>query len=106
MSTPQQKMCLRTIIGQGTFSATCFPVTMTYANSIRKKIQPMLRFTPRAWPFPDRLLVWVWPFFSKDVRAFHHSNGKGISEIFQDHQIDHLDENLMRTLEVKLKTHN
>ena len=85
------------------FIISCLPRTMAFAQEQKPLIEPHLKNTPSLWPYVDRVLVWLLPTnFEEDVHKFHEQNGKSMPEILRPHQLEHLDDTLLKKLRLKL----
>jgi hypothetical protein len=70
------------------------PLTIKSAEQSRTLIEPETSEFPKAWPFQDKVLVWLAPTFRDDVSYFHRNNGPNIDGLFEEHQLNHLDRDL------------
>ena len=86
------------ILQERTFSETCLPLTMEMANHVEELLLPMLNTFPKTWPFEDRVLAWLVPTLADDIKAFHDSSGDAMDEVFQEHQINHMDYTFLNIL--------
>ena len=86
------------VLQEKAFSECDLPLTMKIAEHSKKLLIPKLHQFPREWPFQDRVLVWIASTFREDVAKFHSRNGPCMAAIFEEHQIQHLDEDLSKRL--------
>ena len=94
------------ILQERTFAETSLPLTMEMANHVKELLIPMLDTFPRSWPFDDRVLAWLAPTLADDIKVFHDSSGHTMNEVFQDHQINHMDNTFLNILINRLETIN
>lgn len=92
------------MVQEPSFAESCLPLTMEMANLVKELLLPMLATSTRKWPFEDRVLAWLEPALAEDIRVFHDSSGNDMNEMFQDHQINHLDCTLLNILIVRLES--
>ena len=79
------------------FSDSCLPLTLELATLLRETIDPLLPATSE-WSFEDRVLVWLAPKLSADVRRFYDANGPMMADIFQTSALGRLDHDLLADL--------
>jgi hypothetical protein len=75
---------------------------MALANRFKKSISSALVGINPAWPFEDRILVWLLPNLERETEAFHASGGCDMTAIFQAHQLAHFDNDLSAELTARL----
>ena len=85
------------------FTESCLPSTMGLANRRKSQITCVLDESTAMFPFEDRVLIWLAPYWRKETEAFHQSDGPGMSE-FEAHKLSRFDEQYWQTLKEKLKT--
>ena len=85
---------------------SCLPLTFELANipNIKRVILKYFGGINCKWPFEDRVLVWVVPNFIDEVKNFHNNNGPGMEGLYNKGQIELLDEDILKTLIVKIET--
>lgn len=91
-----------TVIQDPSFLLSELPLTMEKANSEKSLILPKIQSLPNSWSYEDRVLVWLDPVFKADVEEFHSETGKPLSQLFQPHQIEHLDQTFLKRLSTRL----
>jgi hypothetical protein len=94
------------MLQERTFTETYLPLTMEMANHVKELLLPMLDMFPRTWPFEDRVLAWLVPSLADDIKVFHDSFGDALNDVFQDHQINHMDNTFLNILIKRLKSIN
>lgn len=80
------------------FAETCLPLTMELAMVAREVIQPALEESPPEWAYEDRVLVMLAPSLREDVTRFYEGHGADLAGTFREHQIEHLDRDLVADL--------
>ena len=84
------------------FGENSLPVTMSLAHRFRTDLLRRLPSTHLAWPFEDRVLIWLLPTMAKDVAEFHDAGAQDMASMFQVHQLEHFDEVLSADLRQRL----
>jgi hypothetical protein len=51
------------------------------------------------WPFEDRVLVWLGGHWLEDIAKYHDDGSRGMTDMLQEHQIEHLDEHYLHQLQ-------
>lgn len=85
------------------FAGTCLPQTMELASVLRAILIPHLRNLPQKWPFHDRVLAWLVPNFESDIRRFHGSSGKPLSDLKSAKALRLLDADFLTLLAQKVE---
>lgn len=88
----------RTSLEPPQFGGAHIPLTAQLAQAAADWLRQQLRDVPIEWPFEDRVIAWLLPSLRRDIEVFHHAGGPDITEIFQQHQLAHLDADLYRQL--------
>jgi hypothetical protein len=81
------------------FGSTCIPLTTELAVVTKDYILPKLKGIPSKWTFPDRVLAWLAPSLYDDIRSYYETtDGIKMLDIYQNHQVEHLDKSLLSIL--------
>ena len=73
-----------------TYTASALPLAMALATAVRPLIVTQFRSLP-AWPYDDRVFVWLLPNFREDVERFHSNRGPALCEMFHRGQLEAID---------------
>ena len=84
------------------FAASCLPRTMKAARLLRVELADRTARLPKGWPFNDRVLAFLLPNFRADVERFHQAAGPSMQDLFEPHQLEHIDESLEMMLQRKV----
>ena len=79
------------------------PLVMALAAVVKIVIGPHLREMPSSWPYDDQVLAWLLPNLRDDVDRFHSRGGPSMSEMFQPHQLETIDESCVKLLGVRVE---
>jgi hypothetical protein len=80
------------------FGATCLPLTMELARLARPVLLLEVVTTPDEWAYEDRVLVLLLPSLHREVERFRDLGGPEMKAIFEPHQLEHIDQTLVRSL--------
>jgi hypothetical protein len=58
------------------------PMTIELARKNKKVILPHLPAETSAFPYVDRVLIWLHPMWQENVQQFHRSSGMSMSQMF------------------------
>lgn len=86
------------------FTESCLPSTMGLANRRKAQLIFELDKSTHGFPFEDRVLIWLAPHWRGEIEAFHKSDGRGMHDTFEEHQLSKFDEHYWRMLKDKLKS--
>jgi hypothetical protein len=81
------------------YTETSLHATASKAKLSRKVLELSLGEFPKEWPFMDKVLVLLFPFFEEDVRGFHEDKGPSMNDLFKENQIETIDRTLIFRLE-------
>ena len=84
---------------ENSYSRVCLPMTMKLAAQSREYLESPLKKLPNSWPFMDKVVVLLYPFFEGDIKKFHSDDGPNMKELFQDNQLESIDRELKTKLE-------
>jgi hypothetical protein len=84
------------------FSASCLPVMLALAKRTKRIIAWSLRDYPKKWSYLDKLLVFLDPEFKADIEKFYDNEGPSMKDLYDDTQLDNLDELITDQLKKKL----
>lgn len=76
---------------------------MALAWRCRRRLAGELSCTDEAWPFEDRVLVWLAEHWRDDVARYHRDAGHDMAKRFEPHQLAHIDEHYREKLRGRLK---
>ena len=87
------------------FAESCLPSTIALAKRNKARILPQLDKATKAFPFEDRVLIWLHAIWQEDIERFHRSNGQGMAKAFETHphKLRRFDEHYRQSLEERLK---
>ena len=87
------------------YAGSCIPQTLNLANEFKDYLSSKLADAniPEIWQFEDRIFIWLLPNFKKDVNNYYSEKGPNLYDMFQEHQIKHIDEELLRMLKEELE---
>jgi hypothetical protein len=85
-------------VQQFVFADSCLPRTAEICSRFGKDLIRALPGANQGWPLSDRVLTWLLPFLEADVGAFHAQQGPGMTLLFAEHQLEHIDEELAAEL--------
>jgi hypothetical protein len=80
------------------YAETCLPLTAALAEQYERVLSTRIDKLPNSWPFVDKVLVLLEPSFEDDVARYRSEDGPDMSVMFKEHQLEHLDRDLTRTL--------
>ena len=83
------------------FVRSSLPLTIELADVLKAILIPHLREMPQDWPYPDRVLAWLVPSLSDDIRRFHGGGGKPLQELVPGEAVRHLDHDFLDLLAKK-----
>jgi hypothetical protein len=102
----RNKMRMRINQVRPSFSAeSTLPLTAELATVTREALEPLLVGLPAEWSYFDRVLVFLAPSVRSDVERFHDKGKRAMSDMFEEHQLEHLDQTLLASLYTALETH-
>lgn len=84
------------------FIESSLPRTIASALKHKARILAELTGTDKAWPFPDRVLVWLAEHWRTNVDAHHCGRGPTMADKFDGDQLEHLDEHYYEALRSRL----
>ena len=71
---------------------------MALAREARHKLEDKIRELPANWGFEDNVLVCLIPSFRSDVERYYNYRSNAMADLFKDHQLRHIDDDLVRIL--------
>ncbi len=80
------------------FTGSCLPLTAELVPQLESVITPIVASTPQAWHLVDRVVAILVPSLKNDISRFYAGEGNPMSEIFREHQLEHLDQDLLLLL--------
>ncbi len=83
-------------------SGSALPLVMALSEVLKPVISSRLK-SPPAWPYDDRVLVWLSPKRIGDVALFHSRNGPSMSQLLGASDLAEEDARLVRTLVGKVE---
>jgi hypothetical protein len=86
----------------GSFGGSCLQVTMSLAATFRATLSERLAGVQAAWPYEDRVLVWLDSGLESSVREFHDGDGEGLVDLLRAGQLTRLDRAMARRLIVRI----
>ncbi|MCI0486951.1 MAG: hypothetical protein L0229_10160 [Blastocatellia bacterium] len=91
------------LLNESPYAESCLPQTMKMAEQSKRLLSRLLRQFPKKWPFADKVLALLAPSFLEDIRDYYSNNGQGMMRMFEGHQLEYLDNLLVRDLTKLLK---
>ena len=84
------------------YTESCLPRTMDLANENRDLIEPKLDPSTEKFPFQDRVLIWLAPYWLKDVEQFHSGDGNSMDANHEEHKLSRFDDHYSQVLGVAI----
>src|SRR3990172_11182432 len=88
---------------EASFTRSCMPETQGYAEDNISLLEPLLAKMDPRWSFSDKVLVFVFPSFEKEVTECYDGDGRPMLNLLQPHQVDSIDHAAKRVLKDKLR---
>ena len=85
------------------YASSCLPLTSEMAKLAKALLEPTIRNLPREWNLVDRVVALLVPSVSRDVENFYVGGGKSMAEMFETHQVERLDRDLLVRLCAKIE---
>jgi hypothetical protein len=92
-----------TVTQDNAFALSSLPLTMELANKTKSILLPKIKNIPIKWPYEDRILVWLGPSFFEYVNNYHSGAEKGLMQLLNLHQVEHLDQTFLKNLLSKFR---
>ena len=80
------------------YTESCLPRTMDLANENRDLIEPKLDPSTEKFPFQDRVLIWLAPYWLGDVEQFHSGDGNSMDSNHEEYKLSRFDEHYSKVL--------
>lgn len=90
------------LTAEAPFSDSALPRTMGVARRHRRRILAQLARVGEGLPFEDRVLIWLAAHWKDDVENYHRADGKGMTEWFQSHVLERMDDHYHSLLRSRL----
>lgn len=87
---------------QYNFTSSCLPNVIQFAMIHKNEIFSIIDDYNLSWSFDDNVIAWLLPSLKKDIRKFYFDNEISMEDIFSEHQINHIDEDLLELIKEKV----
>lgn len=85
------------------FLESCLPRTIALALKHKRRLLAELVGPDEAWPFPDRVLVWLAEHWRENVEAYHRGSAPAMAGKLQSHQLERLDQHYYDSLRSRIR---
>jgi hypothetical protein len=85
------------------FDHNALPLLIELARFTKGVLKSELSHLPKQWCYEDRVLALLAPSLVADIRKYYQSGGPNLANMFERHQLAHMDRDLVVDLGVRLE---